>query len=225
MQTFSPLRRTRLRFGQLVLTLSLACSLSLANAATLIDDFANFQEVFSTSQPSTGPLAITSTNLSALARSMQITSTGANDSGEMFSELGALSINSDIGTATNTKILYSFVAIDLASIANALVFDVASIDGLTQIRIIANQSSEFVLSNIGLAGQYFAAFASFSQPGVFSNLTQLELQIDSSIDTDLSIDRIAAAKNSVPEPSSLALLVLGVLAMRCYKVQAIRTNF
>jgi len=218
MQTFSPLRRTRLRFGQLVLTLSLACSLSLANAATLIDDFANFQEVHSISLPCDGSLPVTSTGLSGLLRSLSITSSiGVDDSARMYSESGDLSIASDSGAAARASVLYTFSdpdkKINLAATANALIldFDIDS-DLNAQVEIIANQSAHLVFQASPQLAQYIVFFSSFSLPEVFGQLTSLQFNFNTLEAGDLTLSAISAS--TVPEPSMVALLAIGLLALR-----------
>lgn len=221
MQTLSPTRKSH--FGLTFLLLILSTGLQTANAATLIDDFNEFQTVSSTTQPVSGPISISSTDISGLLRSMSITSSGDDDSAEMFSEQGSLSIGSDAGTTTNANIYYGLTGVNLSAIANVLVFDIASIDIGTQLLIIANGTSEFLFHDISLAGQYSASLFNFSQPNVFGNLTSLEIRINSLTNTDLKLDRIAAFKTgSVPEPSSLALLVIGMLTLRRYRVTHLR---
>jgi hypothetical protein len=223
MHPLSPTRKSQFRLGYLLLILGLG--LQTANAATLIDDFDDFQAVYSTSQPTADPMSISSTNLSGVLRSLSITSSGDDDSAEMFSEQGSLSIGSDVGTSTNASIYYNFAGMNLASIADALVFDIASIDIGTQIRIIANGTSEFLFQNISLAGQYSASILGFSQPNVFGNLTNLEIKINSLTNTDLRLERISAFKTgSVPEPSSLALLVIGLLTLSRYRLVHVRAS-
>lgn len=219
MQSLPPTRTSQFRLGYLLLILSLGLGLQTANAATLIDDFDDFQAVYSTSQPTADPISVSSTNLSGVLRSLSISSSGDDDSAEMFSEQGSLSIGSDVGTTTNASIYYGFAGMNLSSIADALVFDIASIDIGTQIRIIANGTSEFLLQDISSAGQYSASLLSFSRPDVFGNLNSLQIKINSLTNTDLRLDRISAFKNgSVPEPSSLALLVIGLLTLSRYSV-------
>lgn len=221
MYLLSPTRKNLVCLGYLLLILSL----QTANAATVIDDFDDVQKVFSTSQPTAAPISISSTNLGGLLRSLSITSSGDDDSAEMFSKNGFLSIGSDAGTTSNASIYYNFAGINLASIADMLVFDIATIDIGTQIRIIANGTSEFLFQDISLAGQYSASLLSFSQPGVFGNLTNLEININSLSNTDLRLGRISAFKtDSVPEPSSLALLAIGVLTLSRYKAIHIRAS-
>ena len=209
----------------LLLGSCLALSLQNAHAATtLIDDFTVFQDAYSDTKPSNGPLDISSSGLTGLSRTLKITSSDSDDSGEMFSALGTLRINSDIGTTANASLVYAFAAIDLASIADALVFDISRIDTGTQLVIIANQTSELFWQNISQAGQYVVAFASFSQPGAFAHLTSLEIKFNNLLNADFALSRIAATSTTVPEPSSLALLALGVLAMRRYQVKAIHSQ-
>ena len=219
MQPLSSSLKNWFRFSYLLLILSLG--LQTANAATLIDDFDDAQEVYSTSQPTAGSIGIAS----GLLRSLSISSSGDDDSAEMISGQGALSISSDYGTTTNASIFYSFGGMNLASSADSLVFDIGSIDIGTQIRIIANGSSEFLFQNINLAGQYSASLLSFTQPSVFGNLLNLEIQINSWTNNDLRLDRISTFKtSSVPEPSSLALVVLGMLTLSRFKVMPIRVS-
>lgn len=214
------------------LLLILSLGLQTANAATLIDDFDDKQKVLSTSQPTAGPISISSTDLSGLTRSLSITSSDdEDDSAKMSSKKGFLIIGSDAGTASNANIYYNFaghnpLGMNLVSIADELVFDIASIDIGTQIRIIANGTSEYLIQSISLAGQYSAPLLSFSQPNVFGRLHNLEIQINSLTDTDLKLDRISAIKisktGSVPEPSSLALVVIGILTLSRYRAIPVR---
>lgn len=218
MQTSTSIFKNQSYLSFLLLILSLV--LPTANAATfLIDDFDEFQAVYSTTQPIAGPIDIGN----GLFRSLSISSSGDDDSAEMISGQGSLSISSDYGTTTNASINYSFGGMNLASIADSLVFDIGTIDIGTQILIIANGSSEFLLQNINLAGQYSASLLSFSQPNVFENLLNLEIKINSLTNNDLRLDRISTFKTgSVPEPSSLALVVIGILTLSRYRATAVR---
>ncbi|PPD32659.1 MAG: hypothetical protein CTY19_11055 [Methylomonas sp.] len=221
MQTLAPTSKKQTRFARLLLSACLAFSLQPVNAATLIDDFDDFQEAHSIVQPSSGPLVISSTELSGvITRSFAISATGDADSGRMYSELGDLSIASDSGTVVNASVSYNFDNINLTNLANALVFDIES-DLATQIEIIVNQSSSFVFQNSPQLTQYVVLFSSFSAPEAFAQLASMRINFHTLEDGDLLMSGISASMVSVPEPSVAALLTIGLLALRRNKIKAI----
>lgn len=201
------------RLSRFLLTGCLAFSLQSVNAATIIDDFEDFQEAHNIIQPSSGPVTISSTELSGvISRSFGISSTGGEDSGRMYSEAGELSIASDTGSIVNASVIYDFDNINLANMANALLFNIES-DLSTQIEIIVNQTSSFVFQNSPQLTQYIVLFSSFNSPEAFSQLASLRINFNTLEDGDLLMSGISATMTSVPEPSIAALLSIGLLAL------------
>src|SRR5574343_391935 len=158
MQTF----QKQSRLSRLLLTGCLIFGLQSVNAATIIDDFEDFQEAHNIIQPSSGPVPI-SLFSGAIRRSFEISSTGGEDSGRMYSEAGELSIASDTGSIVKASVIYDLDNIKLANLANALLFNIES-DLNTQIEIIVNQTSSFVFQTSPQLTQYIVLFSSFNSP-------------------------------------------------------------
>lgn len=214
MHTTSPTSKKQSRFSSFLLTGCLAFNLQSVNAATLIDDFEDFQEAHNIIQSSSGPVTISSTELSGVvSRNFYISSTGDEDSGRMYSELGDLSIASDTGSVVSASVSYNFDNINLTNLANALLFDIES-DLSTQIEIIVNQSSSFIFQNSPQLTQYIVLFSSFNSPEAFSQLSSLRINFNTLEAGDLLMSGISATMASVPEPSIAALLSIGLLALR-----------
>ncbi|MBS3963070.1 MAG: PEP-CTERM sorting domain-containing protein [Methylomonas sp.] len=208
-----------------LVTVGLATALTNTHAASLVDNFDDFQYVLSTSQPASGPLVIGSSLPGTVTRTMSITSTGQNDSGEMFSEAGILSISSVQSTSTSASVIYQFDGIDFAGFADAWLIDVTGIDLGATFRLIANDTSEFQFDPISQTGRYIALFSAFSNPGVFGQLNRFELRVSTSNDTDLTLSALSADRThgSVPEPGTLALLLTGLLLATKLNIKPSRT--
>lgn len=193
---------------------SMATSISNTHAATLLDDFNDEQFAMSTTQPDSGSMPISSGMLGPVTRTLSISSSGDDDSSEMFSTAGNLSINNDFGAESVASVVYQFNALDARSFANAWLIDITSIHLGAQISLIANATSEFLFQPISQSGQYMALFSAFSDPNVFGQLTRLELKVISAVNADMSMTSLSAVHNqgTVPEPGMPALLTMGLMA-------------
>lgn len=190
-----------------LLALTLALLAGNAVSATLIDDFSDFQAI---DNGSDGPLPISGSDLSGITRTLVATPFVNGDTSEVVVEAGLLTVSNGTNGGF-ASVLYSFDTIDLASLAGAFVLATEFMDLSHQVQLIANGSSIFGFTDLGL-GQHIIAFSQFSDASVFGHLTSLELKFQGTDAWDAQFRLLATNGNSVPEPSVIALLAIGLLA-------------
>lgn len=193
-----------------LLTLASVLSTHNAAAATLIDDFSDSQ----TATNEVNHLSpILGTDLQNVKRTLTATSSTVYSITEIVSEDYLLTVNNGFDTET-TSLYYSFNPIDLSALANAFMLTIEDDDQLPyQIQLIANRSSTYGFADFGGIGRHIINFSQFTNPNVFSNLKSLEIKFQGSTAWDGQFSRLVADMNSVPEPSVLALLLVGLLGM------------
>lgn len=200
---------SKLTFPLLMFVLALA--VRDVEAAVIIDDFADSQEAINVTS---SPMSIVGVDASLGVVSRTLISSSAGTS--IAVEDGYLGVSNDINGAGFASISYGFSGVDLSGLANALQVNVDFVNGNFGLQVLANGgASEFTLDNL-LEGQLLIAFSDFTNPLVFSALTSLEFKFSGDNGTDLTLFRnIAAVRqpSSVPEPTVLALLVIGLLAI------------
>lgn len=211
----SCLKRSLLKFLPI---LALTAVVSNVQSAVLIDDFSTAQSVMN---GSAGPVNVTGSQLGNLTRI--ITATASPNDAETTVEInsGFLNIYNDFGSTGTASIFYSFDAADLASIADGLLFNIGLIDLSAEIELIANGTSRFDFANVGVQNLFEIEFAQFSDVSVFSHLVSLRLNFRGAEDWDGQFGPFTADSSSVPEPSTLFLLALGLGALgysRVYRV-------
>ncbi|WP_445371413.1 hypothetical protein ACH518_20305 [Methylomonas sp. HW2-6] len=190
-----------------LIALSLTLFAEHAVSATLIDDFSDFQAV---DNGSDGPVAIVGSDLNGITRTLTATPFSNGDTSEVVVEAGLLTVSNGPSGGI-ASVFYSFDTIDLASLAGAFTFATEFMDLSHQVQLIANGSSIFGFTDLGL-GQHVIAFTQFSDPGVFSNLNSLELKFQGRDAWDAQFKLLATSNNTVPEPPVVALLAIGLLA-------------
>lgn len=203
----SCLKRSLLKFLPF---LALTAVVSNVQSAVLIDDFSTAQSVMN---GSAGPVNVTGSQLGNLTRI--ITATASPNDAETTVEInsGFLNIYNDFGSTGTASIFYSFDAADLASIADGLLFNIGLIDLSAEIELIANGTSRFDFANVGVQNLFEIEFAQFSDVSVFSHLVSLRLNFRGAEDWDGQFGPFTADSSSVPEPSTLFLLALGLGAL------------
>lgn len=193
-----------------LLTLASALLTHNAAAATLIDDFSDFQ-IATNEVNHLSP--ILGTDLQNVKRTLTATSSTVYSITEIVSEDYLLTINNGFDTET-TSLYYSFSPINLSALANAFLLTIEDDDQLPyQIQLIANGDSIYGFADFGGIGRHSINFSWFSNPNVFSHLKSLEIKFEGSTAWDGHFSRLMADMNSVPEPSVLALLLVGLLGM------------
>ena len=196
----------KLKIWMVFITLLLTAEYSLA--AVMIDDFTDFQAATNETQ---GPLGVNGSQLSNLARTLTATPS-LNAETEVVVESGALSIANNSDSTGTASIYYSFDPVDLTVGSDALVLDLDFIDLFHEIQIIANNSSVYGFANLTGVGEYLIGFSQFTNPLVFKQLTSLELKFRG----DKAWDAVYGAlstNTTVPEPSVIALLSLGLMVL------------
>jgi hypothetical protein len=201
---------------KLIALFTLILSAQIVQAGVIIDDFTDFQAV---SNGENGPVSITGTNLGNLTRIITATPSQGGTSTEVVVEAGAFSINNSNDSNGVSSIFYSFNAIDLAAVADAFLFNIIAIDSndlSQQVQFIAMNgasSVEFGFVNVGGPGQLEIEFSQFTNPAVFSHLMGLRLTFKGVQALDSAFGSLATESKSVPEPSVIVLLVVGLMAM------------
>lgn len=198
-----------------LLALTLALFAGNAVSATLIDDFSDFQAI---GNGSDGPLPISGSDLSGITRSLTATPFANGDTSEVVVEQGLLTVSNGTNGGF-ASVLYQFDKINLASLSGAFVLATEFMDLGHQVQLIAygiddygsNVSSTFGFVDLGL-GEHIIAFSQFSDASVFGHLTSLELKFQGTDAWDAQFRLLATNGNSVPEPSVIALLAIGLLA-------------
>ena len=195
-----------------LLTLASALLTHNAAAATLIDNFSDFQ--IATNEVNSLPLTpIDSTDLKNVQRTLTATSSTGFSFTEIISDGGLLTVNNGFDTET-TSLYYSFSSIDLSAVANAFMLTIEDDDQLPyQIQLIANGRSSYGFADFVGIGQHTINFSKFSNPNVFNHLESLEIKFQGATAWDGHFSRLMADMNSVPEPSVLALLFVGLLGL------------
>lgn len=183
-------------------------------AAFMIDDFLDFQEV---ENGSTLPMpVIHGTQLTNLTRTLTATpsaSPGVITGAVVDDFYGQLSIDNRFGSQGTASVFYSFDQIDLTTVADALVFDLDAIDLLGhEIQVIANTSSIYGFAAMNAIGLHTILFSQFSDASVFQQLTSLQINFRGAKSWDAMYGSISA-NTTVPEPSVIALLSIGLLLM------------
>lgn len=193
-----------------LLTLASALLTHNAAAATLIDDFSDFQIATNEVNRLT---PIYGTDLENVERTLTATSSTVFSITEIISDGGLLTVNNGFDTET-TSLYYSFSSIDLSAVANAFLLTIEDDDQLPyQIQLIANGSSSYGFADFVGIGQHTINFSKFSNPNVFNHLESLEIKFQGATAWDGHFSRLMADMNSVPEPSVLALLFVGLLGL------------
>ncbi len=190
-----------------LLTLASALLTHNAAAATLIDDFSDFQ-IATNEVNHLSP--ILGTDLQNVERTLTATS---NSFTEIIADDHLLTVSNGFDTET-TSLYYSFSPINLSALANAFLLTIEDDDQQPyQIQLIANGSSIYGFADFGGIGRHSINFSWFSNPDVFSHLESLEIKFEGSSAWDGQFSRLMADMNSVPEPSVLALLLVGLLGI------------
>jgi len=184
-------------------------------AAVMIDDFIFNQEV---DNGVNGPVQVTAgTQLSNLTRTL--TATESSDSGALTGVIvddfdGVLSIDNNDGSQGTASVSYSFDAIDLSAVADALVFNLNFVDLLGhEIQVIANGSSSYGFAAVDTIGAHTILFSQFTNSSVFQQLTSLQINFRGEKSWDAIYGSISTNTTTVPEPSIFALLSLGLVLM------------
>lgn len=194
-----------------LLTLASAFLTHNAAAATLIDDFSDFQ--IATNEINHLLTPIQGTDLENVKRTLTATSSTVFSITEIISDGGLLTVNNGFDTET-TSIYYSFNSIVLSAVADAFMLTIEDDDQLPyQIQLIANGSSSYGFADFVGIGQHTINFSKFSNPSVFNHLESLEIKFQGATAWDGHFSRLMADMNSVPEPSVLALLFVGLLGL------------
>jgi len=195
------------RLGLPLLTFLLIFGLHKAEAAMMIDDFTEYMWVQNKESGST-PLH---SNLGDIDRTLETT-----ESTNIIVLDGILALGSDGDIAGTMSVLYDFGSsgIDLDDRAVALLFNAYVVDGDVNLKFIAkdagNNRSEFVMNNL-TKGEHRIGFSEFSgSEDAFSQLTSLELIFSGDPGWDAAL---VGGIMAVPEPSSFALLAIGLLAL------------
>ncbi len=182
-----------------------------ADAATLIDDFSSFQAI---SNATDGPQSISSPVLTNLTRTITATaSSDQNADTEVVIENSLLSISNNTESTGTASIQYSFDTIDLAAIADGLIFNLQFSDLSHEIQIIANHDSSYGFASLGGPGEYLISFSQFTNPLVFRTLNSLQINFRGVEAWDAVYGSIST-HTTVPEPSLFALLAIGLMLMR-----------
>ncbi len=181
------------------------------HAALLIDDFNDFQ--YATNGVD-GPMSITGTQLTHLTRTLTA-SASANQGAEteVVAEGGGLSISNNTDSSGVASIYYSFDLIDLTVVADALLFNIGFNDIGHEIQVLANNSAVYGFTSVSGVGSYLIEFSQFTNPWVFKQLTSLELRFQGEQAWDVLYGSFSASTTSVPEPSVLALLSMGLMLL------------
>ncbi|MCK9608363.1 MAG: PEP-CTERM sorting domain-containing protein [Methylomonas sp.] len=198
------------KFLHLVPLLALTAVVGDAESAVLIDDFTTAQSVFN---GSTGPVNVTGTQLGNLTRIITAAASPNDAETEVNIGNGFLNISNDSDSAGTASVFYSFDAVNLASVADGLLFNISLIDLSSEIQLIANGTSVFDFANLGFQGLYEIEFAQFSNPAAFNNLTSLRLNFRGAQSWDGQFGSLTADSKNVPEPSTLFLLTFGLAAL------------
>jgi len=186
-----------------------------AQAILLIDDFSKEQAVESVGgTPDNNSMSIgltEGTQLSGLTRTLLATSMPSSSGVTTEIDVSAYSLdiaNSD-GSSGEVSIKYAFSDINLSVIAESFILDVGYIDlKPVVLRMIANGTSIFAV-NLENEGVYEVHFDQFSDVSVFANLSSLQFDLQGPAGWDMGFNSFSAESLSVPEPSTIALLILG----------------
>ncbi|AMK76149.1 hypothetical protein A1342_14175 [Methylomonas methanica] len=200
----------KIRLSGLILTLALFAQ--LAESATLIDDFTNFQHATNSTN---GPFSVASTGLSNLQRTLTATPLPRTGSTSVVVEEGLLTVGNSSRSTGTASIFYSFDAVDFTTFASALLLTTESSDAAYQIQMIANGTSILSFQNlasvaIGSPSTTRFDFSQFSNPTAFKHLSSLELKLRG---TNAAWDADFSNLSTVPEPSVTALLVIGAMGI------------
>ncbi len=193
------------------LILTLVIFTQSVDAATLIDNFANFQ---TTTNTANGPANVSGSDLNNLQRTLNASPTPGGTT-RIFVEDGLLTVGNSSSSTGTASIYYSFDAIDFTTFANALALTTESSDATYQIQMIANGTSILSIQNlasvaIGSPSTIKFDFSQFSNPAAFKNLNSLELKLRG---TNAAWDADFSNLTTVPEPSVTALLIIGALGI------------
>jgi len=215
------LNTSKSKFGYFTAILLLSAAMHNASAATLIDNFTDFQVA---ENGTDGPLPIFGTDLVNAYRTLTAEANPTDADTEVAVESGMLTISNSTDSNGTASILYSFDPINLMSVADALLLNIGFIDLSFEIQVIANGLSVFDFHNFGGTGQHAIAFSDFTNPSSFGNLSSLQLNFRGVEAWDAQIDLMAANRtgtqtNTVPEPTTWALLIIGMFYLRQMSVK------
>ncbi|OAI13235.1 hypothetical protein A1359_12590 [Methylomonas lenta] len=195
---------------KLIALFTLILSAQTVQAGVIIDDFTDFQAV---SNGENGPISVVGTDLPNLLRTLTATASPGNGEAEVVVANGVLNISNDFGSIGTTSIFYSFNTIDLAAIADGFLFNINFIDLSHEVQMVANATSFFDFVNFGGVGHYEIGFSQFTDPSVFNRLTSLQLNFRGVKNWDARFGSLVTETKSVPEPSVIALLAVGLTAL------------
>lgn len=180
-----------------------------AHSATLIDGFTDSQFLIGGVQSTdlAGSNVITDLGITdtLLGNARRILQAGSNST-EIDVVGGFLTVSTS--SADTVGVYYTFNAIDLSAFAKAFSLNISFIDLNVLVQIIANGTSIFGFYDFGGIGQYLVDFSQFSDPSVFTHLNSLELKLTGPQAWDAEFSVLA----TVPEPSVIGLLLIGLLA-------------
>lgn len=190
------------------LTLAAILFTQAAESAVLIDTFSNFQ--YATNGGS-GPINVPGTSLNNLRRTLTATASSSTATTEIVVEKGKLNISNSTDSTGIASIFYSFNTIDFTTFADALLLTAQFSDANYEVEIIANSTSILNFQNLAGVGRHIVSFLQFSDPAAFKQLHSLELKLRGSQSAwDARFSSLTAGSTTVPEPSVIALLAIGV---------------
>lgn len=193
-----------------------------AHAASVIDNFTFFQVA---QNGSDGPINITGSDFGNVTRTLTASPASGGDT-EIDIESGAVHISNGNGATGSASIFYTFTPIDLTTIADSIAFNIGFIDLSVELQVIANGLALFDFQNFG-AGPHSISFSQFTHPDSFKNLNSLQFNFQGTGTWDANIDSLTAqhtpqVTSTVPEPTTLALLAIGLFYLRKPSVKAAR---
>lgn len=131
--------------------------------------------------------------------------------------------NSPLSAGTAWVLWDNFDTVDFLSLGiNAFLLDVLAIDLDVNLSLTVNGVSTSPLQNFAGAGQFFVDFNDFSNPGVFTAVESIRLDLNGPNGWDAEFKLFGAINPStVPEPSLFILLSFALIAFGFVKNRAV----